>query len=293
MWVVLVVCILNKLHDDGASRKEVLCRFQEIPDDLQTLLCEVITRDTRNKDQLAICLEWILFSIQPLSPEQLYFAIHVGLEPTRSSEWDRDDITYEKMCRFILNCSKGLVEITGGKHPRAQFIHESVRELFLQGDAYGRKLVWPDITRKFLLDINNRLYTRCLSYLSVGMIRPPQTFESSYLAPPSGELRFEIAPLSSYPFLEYALREKSSYAAKSGQVITAGEYTFTRGFSCIRSFERFSVPTNPPLGKHVQKCNASVVHTMATFEGTGMLIFTHINDGDMEDLRVVLSVRQV
>ncbi|KAL6825728.1 purine and uridine phosphorylase [Trichoderma sp. SZMC 28015] len=74
MWVVLVVSILNKEHDKG--RIHVLRkRLQEIPADLHELFRDILTRDRQDADELLLCIQWVLFTKQPLRPEQLYFAI--------------------------------------------------------------------------------------------------------------------------------------------------------------------------------------------------------------------------
>jgi hypothetical protein len=103
---------LDHPYDSGASRKGMRLKLQEISDNLQPLLRGTLTRDTRDKDQSAFCIEWVFFATYTLSSEELYFAIQAGSQLARSCDRDEDDMTYEKMCRFILNCSKGLVEIT-------------------------------------------------------------------------------------------------------------------------------------------------------------------------------------
>jgi hypothetical protein len=289
MWVVLVVSILNQLYDSGASREERRLRLQEIPDDLQTLLRDILTRDTRDKDQLAFCIEWVLFATYPLSPEELYYAIQAGQQLARSSEWDEDDMTYEKICRFILNCSKGLVEVTVADYPKTQFIHESVRDLFLQGDAYGRDLVWPDIHSNFMIEIHKRLYQRCLKYLSVGMICQPRRFETSHPTPSAGEPRFKAAPLGNFPFLGYAVPNMFSHARESGLLGTAGELTITKKFSDVTRLQRFSVPASVSFGEHFQSCDLSMIYTVATFKESELLVFAHIVNGGAEYLRVFVQ----
>jgi hypothetical protein len=80
MWVVLVVDILNQEYDRGRMHA-LKQRLQEIPGDLHELFRDILTRDLRNKDELVLCIQWVLFARQPLSPEQLYFAILSGVEP--------------------------------------------------------------------------------------------------------------------------------------------------------------------------------------------------------------------
>jgi hypothetical protein len=61
-------------------------RLQEIPGDLHELFRTILTRDSRNKDELMLCIQWVLFAKQPLNPEQLYFAVLLGVKPEAALE---------------------------------------------------------------------------------------------------------------------------------------------------------------------------------------------------------------
>lgn len=90
-----------------------------------------------------LCIQWVLFAKQPLSPEQLYFAILSGVETDAVSIWDPSEITRDVIKRFILDSSKGLTEITTSKLQKVQFIHESVRDFLLKED--GLSSIWLDL----------------------------------------------------------------------------------------------------------------------------------------------------
>jgi hypothetical protein len=75
MWVVLVVDMLNKEHDEGRAPRRLQQKLKEIPGDLHKLFRDILTRDYRNKNELLLCIQWLLFARKPLNPEQLYFAI--------------------------------------------------------------------------------------------------------------------------------------------------------------------------------------------------------------------------
>ncbi|KAJ3956749.1 hypothetical protein N0V92_006709 [Colletotrichum tropicale] len=127
MWVVLVVDILNKEYDGGRMHR-LRQRLRDIPGDLNTLFRDILVRDHHHKDELLLCIQWVLFAKEPLRPEQLYFAILSGVEVDSFealSDWDPEDITADIMKRFILDSSKGLAEVTNTKNPIVQFIHES------------------------------------------------------------------------------------------------------------------------------------------------------------------------
>ncbi|KAM0261112.1 hypothetical protein ACHAQJ_002374 [Trichoderma viride] len=77
MWVFLVVEILNKEFDRGRIH-ELRQRLRDIPGDLHALFRDILTRDDHCKDELLLCIQWLLFSRQPLTPEELYFAVLSG-----------------------------------------------------------------------------------------------------------------------------------------------------------------------------------------------------------------------
>jgi hypothetical protein len=131
LWVALVVKILIKEYDRGrvhALRK----RLDELPNGLHELFSDILTRDGRNVDELVLCLQWILYAKRPLKREELYFAVLTGVDPRAVSGWDPDATTTADMERFILDCSKGLAELTKTKDQTVQFIHESVRDFLFQ-----------------------------------------------------------------------------------------------------------------------------------------------------------------
>lgn len=134
MWVVLIVEILNREYDRG--RMYVLRRrLQEISSDLYELFRDILTRDSRNIDELVLYIQQVLFAKQPLSPEQLYFAILSGVEIDVVSIQNLSEIIRDVIKRFILDSSKGLTEIIISKLQKVQFIYELVRDFLLKEDS--------------------------------------------------------------------------------------------------------------------------------------------------------------
>jgi ankyrin repeat protein len=203
MWVVLVVGILNKEHDGGRMHA-LQRRLQEIPSELHELFRDILTRDSHNRDELVLCIQWVLFSRQPLSPEELYFAILVGVEPEALSRWDPGKITRDIIKRFILSSSKGLAEITKSGTPKVQFIHESVKDFLLKENALGN--IWPDLGSNFQGQSHNRLKHCCLSYINIS-ISSHREFSNNL---PKASLQEAVAcrklASGAFPFLEYAVR---------------------------------------------------------------------------------------
>jgi ankyrin repeat protein len=201
MWVVLVVGILNKEYDGGrmyALRR----RLQEIPGDLHELFRTILTRDSRNKDELMLCIQWVLFAKQPLNPEQLYFAVLSGVEPEAALEWDCVEITADVIKRFILDSSKGLAEVTTSKPQKVQFIHESVRDFLLKEN--GLSNTWPELGSNLQGQSHERLKQCCLTYMNIDLsarLEIPECLPTASSQQAAG-LRKDTT--KAFPFLEYA-----------------------------------------------------------------------------------------
>ncbi|XP_014553834.1 hypothetical protein COCVIDRAFT_28984 [Bipolaris victoriae FI3] len=203
MWVVLVVGILNKEFDDGqvyALRK----KLKAIPGDLHKLFRDILTRDEHNKDRLVLCIQWVLFAKQPLSPEQLYHALLLSIDPDAILEWDAEETTKDDVKRFLLNSSKGLAEATISKEPRVQFIHESVRDFLLKEDGLSK--IWPEYGNNFQGQSHERLKQYCLDYISIDVATPLQIPDE--LPKASSQQAADLRKLATqtFPFLEYAVR---------------------------------------------------------------------------------------
>ncbi|PWO20497.1 VPS9 domain protein [Pyrenophora tritici-repentis] len=221
MWVVLVVGILNKESDRG----QVLTlqrKLREIPGDLHELFRDILTRDTHNKEGLVLCIQWILFAKQPLSPEQLYHAILSGVDLEVVAEWDPEEITKDVVKRFILDSSKGLAEVTASKEQRVQFIHESVRDFLLKENGLGK--IWPEFGSNFQGQSHERLKQCCLNYISVDVATPLKIPNDPLKAFSQQAASLRKSATETFPFLEYATRSVLYHAdaAEDGGISQAG-----------------------------------------------------------------------
>ncbi|KAK8093000.1 hypothetical protein PG999_014587 [Apiospora kogelbergensis] len=189
MWVVLVVRILNKEYDSGQIHK-LRRRLKEIPDDLHDLFRDILTRDARDGEELVLCLQWVLFARCPLTPTELYHAVLCGVDSEVIQGSNMEEISEYDFDRYILNCSKGLIETTRSKHRTAQFIHESVRE-FLLKDGSFKSLVFgsDDITHSFEALSHEKLKQCCLAQMDI--------------AKAAGEPA-SLPKQEEFPFLQYA-----------------------------------------------------------------------------------------
>jgi hypothetical protein len=209
LWVVLVVRILNKAYDHVriyALRR----RLREIPDELDNLFADILTRDSEKKEELVLCLQWILYAQRPLKRPELYYAIISGIEPARLTEWDPNEITTQDMEKFILSCSKGLVEVIKTKDQTVQFIHESVRDFLLQGNGLSKLQL--DLRSSVAGLSQDRLKQCCHRYITIDMsqhlpLKTPLPTASSEVGKNLRMLAFE-----KLPFLEYAVHNILNHA---------------------------------------------------------------------------------
>ncbi|PSN59120.1 hypothetical protein BS50DRAFT_614690 [Corynespora cassiicola Philippines] len=222
MWVVLVVGILNKESDRGQVHT-LRRKLQEIPGDLHELFRDILTRDSHNRDGLVLCIQWVLFAKQPLSPEQLYHAILSGTDPDAVSEWDSEEVTKDVIKRFILDSSKGLAEATMSKEQRVQFIHES----------NGLSKIWPEFGSNFQGQSHERLKLCCLSYISIDVASPLEIPDRLPKASSQEAATLRKVAAQKFPFLEYAVHNVLYHAdvAEGGGISQAD---FLSGFPLPR-----------------------------------------------------------
>ncbi|KAI4262639.1 MAG: hypothetical protein L6R35_007375, partial [Caloplaca aegaea] len=163
LWVVLVVHILNKEYDHGrvhALRR----RLREIPDGLDKLFEDILTRYNARSEELILCLQWILHAKRPLKREELYYAILSGTDEEALAPWDFEIVTSQDMDKFILSCSKGLAETTKSKSQTVQFIHESVRDFLLGKNGINKLRSELDGGRS-----HERLRQCCYTYINIDL----------------------------------------------------------------------------------------------------------------------------
>ena len=59
-----------------------------------------------------LCLQWILYAKNPLTREEIYYAVLSGTDPEALLGSISENITAYDMERFVISCLKGLAEIT-------------------------------------------------------------------------------------------------------------------------------------------------------------------------------------
>ncbi|KAH6950297.1 ankyrin repeat-containing domain protein [Ilyonectria sp. MPI-CAGE-AT-0026] len=200
MWVVLVVSILNKEYDSGhmhVLRK----RLMDTPGDLHELFRDIMTRDQLHPNELLLCIEWVLYSRRPLNPDELYYAIISGTVAGAIQDliFGGMEIMPQDFKRFILDSSKGLVEIVLSPRPVVQFIYESVRDFLLKGDGLAE--LWSTLKTDLQGLGHNLLKQCCATYFTT--ILHSHEFSRLSVSYPSTKPRELVK--QKFPFLEYAV----------------------------------------------------------------------------------------
>ncbi|KAL2202309.1 hypothetical protein CC79DRAFT_1280755, partial [Sarocladium strictum] len=154
LWCHLVARILNKKHDEGKldSEEAIMGALQEIPGELSALFMDILGmsggKPGAQEPATLLCLQWVLFTRQPLSPLRLWMLIQSVVSMDQEKPQGSRDVAApdEKIIGgFILHASRGLVEIV--KRDRApldepshlvQVIHESVRDFLLKEKGLAR-----------------------------------------------------------------------------------------------------------------------------------------------------------
>ncbi|OAP58336.1 hypothetical protein AYL99_07426 [Fonsecaea erecta] len=159
LWVFLVIPILNQLY--GRGQPEAMeRRLEEIPDDLDDLFAQILAKNSENIDSSILLLQWVLFSKRPLSPPELYLAVQSGIDPSVIE--GTCSLPKEMLERYLLNCSRGLTEVTRTNPPLVQFIHETVRNFLIQGNGLAK------VDQRLAGNVegisHERLYTACLRF---------------------------------------------------------------------------------------------------------------------------------
>ncbi|KAL8995955.1 MAG: hypothetical protein Q9169_004428 [Polycauliona sp. 2 TL-2023] len=213
LWVALVVQILNKEFDHGrvhALRK----RLKEIPDGLDKLFEDILTRDNAHFEELILCLQWILYAKRPLKREELYYAILSGTDEEALTPWEPELVTPLDMDKFVLSCSKGLAETTKSKSQTVQFIHESVRDFLLGNHGINR------LRAELSIDQSHESLRRCCYlYMQIDVSSDlPDGMELPKASTPEAkDLRTRMS--TKFPFLEYSVHNllwHANYAGRHG-----------------------------------------------------------------------------
>ncbi|PKS12515.1 hypothetical protein jhhlp_000722 [Lomentospora prolificans] len=222
LWVVLVLDILNSEYPNGSvSISSMRSRLHEIPPKLHDLFDVILTRDNDNLPKLHVALKWILFTQRPLLPQELYFAVHLGLDGQCSTVWDPDDLDQNQFVAFTRTCSKGLAEVTGNERNVVQFIHESVRDFLFRKYSHEK----AENLGNFAGLSHNLLRDCCLAQLNARVDGEIESLRS--LGVPAAGLEDQIR--ARLPFLQYAV-DNVLHHSDAAQQMGIDQQTFVASF---------------------------------------------------------------
>ncbi|KAK5069447.1 hypothetical protein LTR24_010706 [Lithohypha guttulata] len=138
LWVVLVIEILNQVYDRGEGSNAMTNCLRKLPETLEGVFTDILCRSNVDVRTCISLLRWVLYCSQPLSPSELYSAVQHSNAVSPGDNCEQLKIGDARtMSKYILNHSRGLVEVTASNPPTAQFIHETVREFLLHTRRTG------------------------------------------------------------------------------------------------------------------------------------------------------------
>ena len=203
LWVVLVVQILNE-HKRRGLVHELKQRADDIPKDLDELFAEILRSGPSEVPYTSSMLQLIAFASRPLTREEVYHAVLYSESQHETASLV--DATQDDMEQFIVNCSKGLAEMTKGMYPTVQLIHESVRNHLLDT---GLKIAVSAPCDNLPAWCHENLKDLCLSYVrtsALALLQHPDHGQKEHLSDHFMNInKLKRQTSTTHPFLDYAL----------------------------------------------------------------------------------------
>lgn len=226
---------------------------------MHELFEDILQRGIQDDENVVPILQWISFAQRPLACEELYFAVRSdrpGFDITEP--WDRDEDDTETMKLFILNSSRGLAELTRGKKPTVQFIHESVRDYLRET---GFRILAPELHSSLLGSTHEYMKRCCSRWMADGVIEQlssPKDLPKAK-SQEARELREKAAAY--FPFLEYSV----NYLVQHAEL------------ACSHGISQFSFVESFPRSQWIKINNILAIYNTRRYESpydTTMWIFT-------------------
>jgi len=214
LWVVLVVQMLNKTNDQGDGRVGMRRRLDNTPGNLDGLFTKILEQSSENIEECTVLLQWVLFSMRPMTEQELYLAVKYSYQTQHlvsQNQWNVVAPVEGPLGKYLLDRSRGLVELTKANPPTVQFIHETVRE-FLVGPL-GLGQIQPELASNIVGLSHELLKMGCLACITCCAI--PPTLErylvDGYVVPKEHDLvRRTLA--AECPFIDYGVRQVFRHA---------------------------------------------------------------------------------
>ena len=154
-WVVLIIPIIIEADENGANVKKIRQKIEEIPGELGGLYGHILSK-IQDQKRAAQLMQWLCFSLWPLSLEELRYAMVVDLTNDLTSlEECHGSVDFaetdEQMKRLVKSLSGGLAEIIENEERQTvRFIHQTVNDYLIER---GLQKLDPS----FLDDVNRYL----------------------------------------------------------------------------------------------------------------------------------------
>lgn len=253
LWVILVISSLNTQSTGGKRLERLADHLEEMPDELDELFADILKRNSHDGPILLLTLQWLMFARRPMTRDELYCAIWYDTcfpEKEHIKPWSSTAVTAKEMNGFLINSSKGLVEVTKHNPPKVRFIHESVRN-YLRNKGF--QSLDSHVSENLVGRSHDRLKQTCQNYgirCAGALLHSPTVGLRRHM--PEGKdaklLRSETS--KDYPFLNYALKGMIHHADVSqGEGEAQDEYVFRfrhqdwarlRNLLTARATDRFS-----------------------------------------------------
>ena len=173
-WVVLIIPIIIQSDNDGASVAKIRQRIKEIPGKLSDLYQHILS-NIREPKRAVQLMQWICFAMEPLSLEDLRYAMVVDItEDFKSLKECQSSVDFadtdEQMRKTVNSLSGGLAETV--KYRRRQtvrFIHQSVNDYLIESGLQSLGSSFFDDVNHYLTRSKVRTLERSLSDNVVGL----------------------------------------------------------------------------------------------------------------------------
>jgi hypothetical protein len=209
IWVVLVVEMLNIEFNKGKI-KAMLKKLNEIPSNIDKLFSQLLEKEDSEDDKKTTILlfQWLLFSVRPMKPTEIYFAVLAGTDPDYLGAWDPFQVDFETIRRFITSASRGLVEIVSETSMKTtsvdqgivQFIHKSVIDFLTRNQRLVK--LDPTLAPNSMGASHARLASCCMAYI---MQRELGSLAVDISSRTSSNEEFLDEMKKSYPLIKYTL----------------------------------------------------------------------------------------
>uniref|UniRef100_A0A8H7NFB6 NACHT domain-containing protein n=1 Tax=Bionectria ochroleuca TaxID=29856 RepID=A0A8H7NFB6_BIOOC len=164
LWAVLVVREISRMAIEGESMATMKAEIDRMPPDLNPFYEELVKR-SENRPAMLNLIQWICFSQTPMSRSELQWALVVDPKsPLKSFEEylaSENFISSDRFEKRIKTLSCGLVEVDS---IRVQFIHQSVKEFFLD---QGLALLAQREPNEVVAAAHSRMSLVCVQYLNI------------------------------------------------------------------------------------------------------------------------------